>query len=251
MKLICLSIFSLLVITSGSGQVDSSNHVTGNVLYEQGNYLDAIKVYELVIRENGYSAEVNFNLGNCYYKTGNMGKCILNYERALQLDPGDGDIKYNLDLANLRIRDKIGVVDELILAIWWRNIMDLFTTNTWAVISVLLMWLSLTGLAAFRLSNKMNLQKAGFFSFAICLLLMLFTLIITFSSDQYNRTHQYAIIMDPSAILKSEPNESSTNLSLLHEGLKIQLLQEEGDWVEIKMSDGYVGWLSRTSVEKI
>jgi tetratricopeptide (TPR) repeat protein len=251
MKRILIAMCMLTLSEAGWSQVDSSSFMVGNVLYEQGNYRDAINVYEKVIKENGYSAEVNYNLGNCYYKTGEIGKCILNYERALALDPNDSDIKYNLDLANMRIRDDIAVVDELILSIWWRNILQLFTVNTWATLSIIFIWLGLAGLIAFRFSNVLKVRRAGFYLFISGLFLSVLICIITVSSNRYNRTHQFAVVMTPSAILKSEPNESSTNLSLIHEGLKIQLLETQGNWVEIKLPDGNVGWLIAEAVEKI
>src|SRR4026208_2317333 len=98
MKRSFVFVIVLFFTTNLFSQVDSSNYLVGNVLYEQENYVEAIRVYENVINKNGYSAQVNYNLGNAYYKTNQVGKAIINYERALQLDPTDGDIRYNLDL---------------------------------------------------------------------------------------------------------------------------------------------------------
>lgn len=251
MKRFTLLAISCFILLPSFTQVDSNSYVLGNILYEQGNYAEAIKVYQKVINEKGYSAELNYNLGNCFYKTGDIGDCILNYERALALDPGNDDIQYNLDLANLRIRDKLSPVEEVLLAIWWRNIINLFTTRTWALLAVGFVWIAFAGFFLFRFSRKLFIQKAGFYVFAGFLCLFIITLIIAFSSDKWHQHHQYAIVMQPSSILKSEPNESSTNLTLIHEGLKIQVLDTQDSWTEIKMADGNVGWLLTETIERI
>ena len=251
MRRLVTLIISCFILITVNAQVDSSSYVLGNILYEQGNYSEAIKVYQNIIDDKGYSAELNYNLGNCFYKTGDIGNCILNYERALQLDPGNDDIQYNLDLANLRIRDKLSPVEEVILAIWWRNIINLFTTQTWAIIAVLFAWIAFIGFFFYRFNKHINIQKTGFYLFAGFFILFVFSLVIAFSSHTWHQHHQYAIVMEPSSILKSEPNESSTNLTLIHEGLKIQVMDVQDNWTEIKMADGNVGWLLTSTIEKI
>ena len=57
--------------------------------------------------------------------------------------------------------------------------------------------------------------------------------------------------MAPSSIVKSEPNESSTNLFLFHEGLKVQLLESDNNWTEVKMPDGNVGWLKNEDFMRV
>ena len=47
----------------------------------------------------GESADIYYNLGNSYYKNKNIAKAVLNYERALLMNPGDADIRFNLEMA--------------------------------------------------------------------------------------------------------------------------------------------------------
>ena len=73
--------------------------------YFKGNYADAIALYEGILKRGKKSSELYYNLGNSYYKSKDMAKAILNYERALLLNPGDGDIKFNLKLAQNKTVD--------------------------------------------------------------------------------------------------------------------------------------------------
>ena len=67
--------------------------------YAAGNYQQAIALYEQILHTQGEAAAIYYNLGNSYYKSDNIAKAILNYERALLMNPGDGDIRFNLELA--------------------------------------------------------------------------------------------------------------------------------------------------------
>jgi tetratricopeptide (TPR) repeat protein len=53
----------------------------GNTLYKQGNYQEAIDVYETIaFRSQKQSPELYFNLANCYYKLNKVAPTIYNYD---------------------------------------------------------------------------------------------------------------------------------------------------------------------------
>ncbi|WP_449437698.1 tetratricopeptide repeat protein [Pedobacter steynii] len=84
----------------------------GNGQYAKAQYKEAAQSYEEVLKDGYKSADVYFNLGNAYYKMGEMAPAILYYEKAYKLTPGDQEISLNLQLANLKIADKIDPVPE-------------------------------------------------------------------------------------------------------------------------------------------
>jgi hypothetical protein len=47
-----------------------------------------------------------------------------------------------------------------------------------------------------------------------------------------------AVIFSPSVNGKSSPDDSGTDLFVLHEGSKVSIEDEVGEWYEIKLSDG-------------
>lgn len=79
--------------------------------YTKEDYGKAIELYEGLLKSNGDSPEIYYNLGNAYYKAGKTASAILNYERALVLDPGDSDVRFNLQMARQKTVDKIEPVD--------------------------------------------------------------------------------------------------------------------------------------------
>ncbi len=57
-----------------------------------------------------------------------------------------------------------------------------------------------------------------------------------------------AIIYSPAVTLKSSPDESGTDLFLLHEGTKIEVTDRLGDWREIRLADGNIAWLKYSDI---
>ena len=58
--------------------------------------------------------------------------------------------------------------------------------------------------------------------------------------------------MTSSAVVKSTPSSSGTDLFILHEGTRVEIEDDTmSEWVEIRMSDGKEGWLQRAEIEII
>ena len=51
--------------------------------------------------------------------------------------------------------------------------------------------------------------------------------------------------------ISSSPDEKGTDLFMLHEGTKVSLIGKEGDWMEIRLSDGNEGWAELRHIEII
>jgi SH3-like domain-containing protein len=61
-----------------------------------------------------------------------------------------------------------------------------------------------------------------------------------------------AIIMKPVSSVKSSPSgDSAKDLFVLHEGTKVQVLDNVGGWSNIELSDGRQGWLPSSDIEII
>ena len=60
-----------------------------------------------------------------------------------------------------------------------------------------------------------------------------------------------AIVFAATVTVKSSPDESGTDLFVLHEGTKVSIKSTLGEWSEIELEDGNVGWLQSKNIEKI
>ncbi|MFH2096164.1 MAG: SH3 domain-containing protein, partial [Bacteroidota bacterium] len=74
-----------------------------------------------------------------------------------------------------------------------------------------------------------------------------------FSWQQKNiiTSHKNAIIYNPSVTVKSSPDGQSTDIFVLHEGTRVEIRETIGEWIEIMMADGNVGWVMAGEVRLI
>lgn len=219
--------------------------------YEKGEYQQAADLFESLTKEGYNSADLYYNLGNAYYKAGENAQAILNYERALLYAPNDADLKTNLEIAKLKTVDKIDPVEKIFLYNWIDSIRNMYTSNQWAFIAVGSFILFLGCFALYFIGGKVWMKKVAFFSAILLFILLLFA--NSASSVQKARllNRDYAIIFAKSVTAKSTPADSGTDLFVLHDGTKVKVKSKVGDWYEIELADGNIGWIPSAKLEII
>lgn len=220
--------------------------------YAEGDYTQAIVLYEQLVGHQGEAAAVYYNLGNSYYKDGQLAKAILNYERALLMSPGDGDIRFNLELARSKTVDKITPLSEMFFITWARDVANLLSSNAWAKCAIVSFLLFIIALSAYIFSRKIAVRKVSFF----LALFLLVVCVVANASASYQKglrlNQTSAIVMLPTVSVKSTPDKSGTDLFVLHEGCKVEIKDGSmSGWKEISLPDGNVGWLPASAIEVI
>lgn len=222
-----------------------------NAAYAKGQYQQAIEQYEAIIAEGLSSDELYYNLGNAYYKTNQIGKAVLNFERALVINPSDEDAIYNLTLLREQLPDDLDVIGDFFLEQWWQGFHTTFTATIWSALTVICLWLGVAGMIIWVLATTRGRKKQGFMG---GLLFLLFGLLFFFAAKSQGNKElhsQQAIVMVTSIDLLNGPDENSTSLLTIHEGLKVKILDEIGNWWKVKLSNGEQGWLPKEKVEEI
>lgn len=252
-NLFILLFFVLSSQLFASSASNDSLIINGNKLYNEAQYKLAIIEYQKVV-ENGFeSSDLYYNIGNSFFKINDLPSAILFYERAKKLNPSDEDINYNLGLANSRIIDNHEQVPDIIFKKWWNSFYNLFSVNLWAKIAIFLFIATLFLFGIYLLSNTRFIKKLFFF---ISLFLFVSTAIsftLALQKYYYSNEHKEAIVFTPTITVKSSPNQNSVDLFVIHEGTKLYITDElevEG-WLEIRIANGSVGWLPRSSVVQI
>ena len=222
-----------------------------NSFYSEGNYEEAITLYEAILSNNYIAPDIYYNLGNAYYKTDQIPLAILNYERALKLKPDHEDALFNLNMANKKTVDKIDRLPELFIANSWRNLVTSRTVNGWAYYTVGLVFLALLFFIIYLLTNPVLFKKISFYSGSFFLVLSLFCWLMASQHQRINASASEAIIFEPTVTIQSEPNAKAEKLFTLHEGTKVKLLEQVNDWSKIKLPNGNVGWVASSAIEAI
>ena len=214
-----------------------------NAAYNEGNYESALEFYNNIVAAEQESAPLFFNMGNTYYKMGTYPMAIYYYEKALKLDPSNADVKTNLEIANLAIADKIDVIPQSFIAKGWDNVKNMFSSDSWATVSIVFFAVLLVALFLFLRARRVGLRKIGFFVGILALLIFIFSFIFSMGKRNEAEIQDQAIIMTPAVTVKSSPNENSVDLFVLHEGAKVALLDEADGWNKVRIANGSEGWL--------
>jgi tetratricopeptide (TPR) repeat protein len=222
-----------------------------NKAYSEGSFSEAAGLYQKVAEAGYASPGLYYNLGNACFKMNDYARAILWYERAKRLDPGNEDIDYNLNVANTKISDKIEPLPALFYKRWFTTLVQLFPVDAWARMCVWLFIAGLAGLVLYIASGILFLRKVGFWCAIGLFFLSLTAFLFAWSGNRSAESTSEAIVFTPTITAKSSPDDGSTDLFVLHEGTKVRLLDNIGSWYEIRIANGSVGWLPKTSLEKI
>lgn len=222
-----------------------------NAYYQKGDYEKASVEYKGILKEGYESAELYYNLGNCYYKLNEMPQAIVNYEKAKKLAPEDEDIEFNLKLANLKIVDKIEPIPQLTFKSWWIGIANLFSSQDWAIFTIICFALACLCGILFLFINSVVGKKIIFVIGLIVLAKSFLLVALGSTRTTIEREHNTAVLIKPDVYVKSSPNEKSADLFILHEGAKVNLLDEIGKWKRIRLANGNEGWIQSEALEVI
>jgi len=240
-----------------SGTVLTGNESSATLLemaatsYSKGRYSEATELYESILKNKGLSDKVYYNLGNAYFKCDRLAPAILNFERALRLNPSDDDARFNLEMCQARIVDKIDPIGMFFIVRWYHSLGNLLNSNGWAYVSIAFFLMFIGCLFAYFFARRRWLKKSGFF--VGVLLLVFSTLSFVYSAQGSNRitNPDEAILFTLSVTVKSSPDKSGTDLFVLHEGTKMKIRSVLGDWSEIELEDGNIGWLLSKDIQII
>lgn len=237
----------LLSFVSASAQTKAE----ADSAYVQERYEQAISLYNKLL-ETGTSASVYYNLGNAYYRTGDMAHAILAYERAYLMEPGDADIRFNLQLARTKTIDKIVPESEMFFITWFRQMIDWYSADKWGRAVVVCFALFVVSLLLYFFAGRMLWRKVGFGVGVCTLILAVLFHIFAYQQQQKLLVRTHAIVMSSSLTVKSTPSTSGTDLFVLHEGTKVEITDDTmKDWKEIRLADGKVGWVPVKTIERI
>lgn len=225
---------------------------SANQAYVEGRWGDAVAGYELISGMGLESAALYCNTGDAYFKEGNVPMAILFYERALKLDPSYSDARYNLELMNSMIQDRIDPVPDFILKVWAKDICYIMDSDAWAVCFLVLLALTLGLVLLFLLAPTAAGRRTGFFTGIVTLLLAVASLSFSFWQKNDYMSADEAIVMRPVTSAKSSPSaEASKDLFILHEGTKVTILDSVGSWNNIELADGRQGWIPSADITVI
>ena len=248
-KIVYIIIF--LIAFTGNSQSENSIFKEANTFYKENNFERAIGLY-LSIEEQGLeSSELFFNLGNSYYKQNKVAPAIYYFEKALKLNPKNKDAIINIVFAK---RMKIDVIEELpktFIQKLSKNIIQKLAFDSWAILAVITSFFASILFLLYHFSSTTR-KKLVYFNFSIFFaFVLIITTIFAFKSYDIDKKDRPAIIFSTKVEIKNAPTLTSDEVFELHEGTKVQILDELDNWKKIKIADGKEGWIIATHLKEI
>ena len=97
----------------------------------------------------------------------------------------------------------------------------------------------------------MRLKKIGFYLGILLFIVVIFANVFAYNQKDELIDRRGAIVFAPTVTVKSSPDNSGTDLFVLHEGTKVYIRSTIGDWNEIVFENGNVGWINKKDITVI
>jgi len=239
-----LTCIAMAAVSPGSAVAQGEILERGNQLYQEGDYPGAVDAYEIVLASGHESADLHYNLGNAYFKAGQLGRSILAWERAFERAPGDPDIRANLDLARSLTADAVEPLPRfwLISAVsWWFRLVP----RGLLIVLVSTAWLALTlGVTTRILTRSESARGVGGWLAAGGLgVLLVFGTSLVVQEFRIGQPDRGVILAQTVAVRSAPAADDDLTLFEVHEGTIVRIDQRTGEWSEVVLEDGKVGWV--------
>lgn len=222
-----------------------------NTAYGAENYEKSITLYKRILEQEKHSSDLYFNLANAYYKLNETGESIYYYEKALMLNPDDPEIQSNLAFAERMRMDQIEPLPDSETGTMLSGMIKSLSVDEWAYLGLVALLLAVLFFILYRYTVP-TVRKRIFFVVSI-LLLLVFILcsVAAYYGKSYMDDRDFAIIMEEEITARDEPRNTSSSPFTLHEGTKVELLEDFRDWTKIVLSNGSRAWLPTASFREL
>ena len=224
---------------------------SGVELYNKGDYNEAINLFVKIINNGEHSDELYFNLGNSYYKLNDIPNSIYYFEKALKLNPNDKDILNNLTYSQNMLIDKIDLLPSNQLSDFFNYTSDFFSIKQWLIIGTIFLYFFLILFVIYFFKRDSNTKKKYFTLSSTFFFLTIIFILTGVTKFENQKSNIQAIIFDKKIDFRTEPNYRSEIQFNLHEGTKVNIIDELDDWVLVELSNGASGWMESKSIKKI
>ena len=139
----------------------------------------------------------------------------------------------------------------MLVSKWWKDLRNIASSDVWAYTAVSLFLFMLAALATYIFAAPVWLRKTGFALSVVSLAFCILSIVFSAQQKDFQEGGNEAIIFAPTVTVKSSPDNSGTDLFILHTGTKVKVGDNVGSWVEITMQDGNSGWMPSDALRVI
>lgn len=249
------------IINSAGADTDLSR---ADSLYEGGQYMEALQLYEQAARLDGTSAELLYNTGNAAVKANRYGTAMVAYQRAAALDPGNSRIRHNIKYLKGKIDDRntaklggrkgdMNHQENSALGSLWLGITAQTSPDLWGWLALASFVLLLAGSLSYLLGRNVVLRKSGFFTAIICIgLTVVFNVFAISAKAHWNNMNECVVTAFETTPLPSPDKDVKSGLTPLVAGTLLAMPPTETKapegWVYVRLNASVAGWVPASDI---
>ncbi len=218
----------------------------GNPGEARGHFQEAARLYEELNHLGIHNASLCRNLGNAYLLAGDLPRAILAYRRGLEFNPCDTVLRANLNYARSQVVYAEPMSFGRSVGSKLPDWLPYFDPNMRFGLTFLLT--SLGWVFFFRWWILRTGPMLGMWLISVLLAgLLAVSLVAEDRSNRQAREHPLVVIAEDGVLMRkgnglSYPRRYDTPL---HRGVEARLLFARGNWLQIELAGGEVGWVPR------
>jgi tetratricopeptide (TPR) repeat protein len=209
--------------------------------FAKGNFPEAIRGYESLVKQRQWSAPLFYDLGNAYFRTGEFGRAILNYERARILDPQQPETTPNLALAREQAR-ALELQRQRV-----ETLLEHVPTGRLVIGAAVGFWvLAFAGVVAVFSRRRSSVQIALALSGALTLIVC-----AALTCQIENNRRNLAVVVEPDVRARVATADNAGTVLQLPPGSEVRVLSRRGDWAYAELPNNLRGWINAASIESV
>lgn len=241
-----LTFLALLPLWTAAVAVTSVEE--GTEAMKNKDYTKAIEVYQSILDQGQSSGELHYNIGVAHAESGVLGRALWHFHLADQAGLSTPDLQHNIQLVREQRMDEIEVIPEFFLTRWRKAWTSMLSSNAWSILALVFLLCGIGGLYLWRTAPERAQRKHGF---SIGLPLMLLAIVLAWSAYSSAQDALYptdGVLLAKQMDLRSAPDPESAGILTIHEGIDIDVQDEIGDWIKVRLLNGQEGWLPKAEV---
>lgn len=190
------------------------------------------------ILDSQAGAKLYYNLGLCYQHLNDLGRARAYYQASLRRNPWNGGLQNNLALL------KSGLIEPEPEENWWQAASHCAPPPLLAASLVLLSWISCTLGWLYARRHRERWLWGGLASFSLAAVSGILWLA---SLSQ----PPLAAVLPEIANLMNGPGGEFTQSLNVHAGNLVEVMREQGDWVEVEALGKVRAWIRRDELLRV
>ncbi len=216
-----------------------------NELLEQREYRQAISQYQAIAEEGYRSGALWLNLGIAYTKLDSLGLSKYYFLKASKYPETQTEAESGLQFVEERFSRRSAVLPPLPWERFFSHLSDQYGTSGLFTMGYLALYLGIAGIviAWFLPAFRTYLNYSGGSLLGLAMLLFFSAFYINYLENRY----QQAVVTDRQAIVYSNPDTNSAQISTAHEGYLLRIdrhnSEDHSGWHYIRLENGMTGWI--------